>query len=150
METMENHLEEEPYKKTDTFIYDKIPESSLNPNENINHPAAFSGYYSNSGLMQNHEPLNISIDNQFKSPYTSDTDSLVTNELRYKMKNLVKAGVFLDYEHKDRDESLKAAEDYIAHQKLQDNMRDLRNGELNDETLRETYNNLVFDYKEYN
>ena len=150
METMDNHLEEEPYKKSDTFIYENIPESTNNPNEKLNHPAAFSGYYNNSQLMQNTEPSNITIEGQFNSPYTSDTDNLVTNELRYKMKHLIKAGVFKDYEHQDRTESLQAAEEYMAYQQLQDNMRDLRTGNVKDGTLRETYNDMVYDYKNIN
>ena len=150
METMDNHLEEEPYKKSDTFIYENIPESTNNPNEKLNHPAAFSGYYNNSQLMQNTEPSNITIEGQFNSPYTSDTDNLVTNELRYKMKHLIKAGVFKDYEHQDRTESLQAAEEYMAYQQLQDNMRDLRTGNVKDSTLRETYNNMIYDYKNIN
>lgn len=150
METMDNHLEEEPYKKNDTFIYENIPESTNNPNEKLNHPAAFSGYYNNSQLMQNTEPTNVTIEGQFNSPYTSNTDNLVTNELRYKMKHLIKAGVFKDYEHQDRTESLQAAEEYMAYQQLQDNMRDLRTGNVKDGTLRETYNNMIYDYKNIN
>ena len=150
METMDNHLEEEPYKKNDTFIYENIPESTNNPNEKLNHPAAFSGYYNNSQLMQNTEPTNVTIEGQFNSPYTSDTDNLVTNELRYKMKHLIKAGVFKDYEHQDRTESLQAAEEYMAYQQLQDNMKDLRTGNVKDSTLRETYNNMIYDYKNIN
>ena len=141
LETMQNT------ELNEKFLYETLPESTNNPNEKLNHPAAFSGFYNDSQLMQNTEPSNITIEDQFNSPYTSNTDSLVTNELRYKMKHLIKAGVFKDYEHQDRTESLQAAEEYMAYQQLQDNMRDLRTGNVKDGTLRETYNNMIYDYK---